>query len=109
MGEAVQLFFQVTQHSRDKKIMRSLIGILNCGEIYIKGEAFDFRVSKFNDIIKIIIPFFQKYKIQGVKALDFADWCRAAELMKNKEHLTAKGLSRIKKIKAGMNRGRKFN
>ena len=34
-----------------------------------------------------------------------SDWCKVAELMKNKQHLTAEGLKQIKKIKAGMNRG----
>ena len=54
----------------------------------------------------IIIPFFDKYPIIGMKALDFADWCKTAELMKNKAHLTPQGLEEIKKIKQGMNKGR---
>jgi hypothetical protein len=38
--------------------------------------------------------------------LDYLDWCKVAELMKNKAHLTEEGLSKIRKIKAGMNKGR---
>jgi hypothetical protein len=38
--------------------------------------------------------------------LDYLDWCKVAELMKNKAHLTWEGLSKIRKIKAGMNKGR---
>ena len=56
-----------------------------------------------------IIPFFKKYQIHGVKAKDFSDFCRAASLMKDKKHLTVEGLEQIRKIKAGMNRGRKLN
>ena len=41
----------------------------------------------------------------GVKSNNFADWCEVAELMKNKAHLTAEDLNKIKKIKAGMNTG----
>ena len=48
-----------------------------------------YRVTKFDDIVNKIIPFFKKYLILGVKALDFADFCKAAELMKNKAHLGA--------------------
>ena len=44
-----------------------------------------------------------------MKALDFADFCRAAELMKEKKHLTKEGLEEIRQIKAGMNQGRKLN
>lgn len=43
----------------------------------------------------------------GVKALDFADWCQVAELIKNKAHLTSKGLEEIKEINEGINLRRK--
>ena len=54
-----------------------------------------------------IIPFFKKHHVHGVKIKDFYDFCEVAELMKNKSHLTASGLEQIKKIKTGMNTGRK--
>ena len=80
----VELVFQITQHKRDEKLLKLLIKYFDCGNIYKIGDAFDFRVSKFNDIIKIIIPFFQKYKIQGVKALDFVDFCKVAVMVEQK-------------------------
>jgi hypothetical protein len=43
-----------------------------------------------------------------VKVKDFDDWCQVAELMKEKQHLNLEGLNRIKIIKSGMNRGRKW-
>ena len=107
VGFKVQLVFQLTQHSRDEKLMRSLIELLKCGKIYRRGEAFDFKVSKLSDILNKIIPFFKKYPIFGVKALDFADFCKVAELMKDKMHLTQEGLDKIRQIKAGMNTKRK--
>ena len=55
-----------------------------------------------------VIPFFSKYKIQGVKYLDYLDFVKVAELMKNKAHTTAEGVDIIWKIKANMNKGRKF-
>ena len=78
----------------------------DCGKIYKNRDAFDFRVTKFDDITEKIIPFFSKHPIRGVKAKDFADWCKVAELMKENKHLTTAGLKQIKKIKAGMNTGR---
>jgi hypothetical protein len=36
-------------------------------------KAVTFTVRKFNDINFIIIPFFNEYKIQGVKYKDFND------------------------------------
>jgi hypothetical protein len=56
-----------------------------------------------------IIPFLNLYKIIGVKNQDYLDWCTVAELVKNKEHLTSKGLNKIKKIKERMNTKRVWN
>lgn len=53
-----------------------------------------------------LLPFFQKYPIQGVKLQDYFDFVSVIELMKNKVHLTEEGLDHIRKIKSGMNRGR---
>ena len=44
-----------------------------------------------------------KNPLIGIKALDFADWFKVAELIKNKAHLTPKGLEEIREIKKGMN------
>ena len=109
VGFQVTLVFVIGQHKRDEKLLKLLIEYFDCGNIYKNGDAFDFRVSKFNDIIKIIIPFFLQYPIHGVKALDFKDFCLVAEMMKEKKHLTQEGLELIRKIKAGMNRGRKLD
>ena len=108
IGFQVQLEFQLTQHVRDEQLMRSLIKYLDCGNIYKKEQVFYFRVRKFQDIVNKIIPFFKNYPIVGVKALDFAYFCRVTEMMKNKAHLTQEGLKEIKNIKAGMNKGSKI-
>jgi len=68
---------------------------------------FEYRVTKFFDIENKIIPLLKKYSILGVKSKDFEDWCKAAELIKTKKHLTKDGLDQICQIKAGINRGRK--
>ena len=105
-GEAVRLVFQLTQHVRDEQLMRSFIDYFNCGNICKSRESFVYRVEKFSDIQNKIIPFFNKYQIQGVKHQDYLDFCRATELIENKAHLTKEGLSEIKEIKTGMNKGR---
>ena len=101
LGFQVFLEFQITQHMRDEQLLRSLIKFLNCGYLSKKRKTFEFRVTKFHDITEKVIPFFQKYSIKGVKAKDFDDWCKVAELMKEKKHLKKKVLDQIRKIKAG--------
>ena len=108
LGSRVQLVFKITQHSRDELLMKNLVSYFNCGKLYKFRETIDFRVSKFEDFTNIILPFFIKYPIVGVKALEFVDFCKVADLMKNgKAHLTAEGVEQIGKIKDGMNKGRK--
>lgn len=87
--------------------MKSIIKYFECGNLLKKRETVHFTITKFTDLTQKIIPFFKKYSVLGVKSKDFADWCQAADLIKNKAHLTAEGLDQIRKIKAGMNKGRK--
>ena len=110
VGYAVSLVFVLTQHEREEYLLFAIKEYLNCGWVrkYKQRDALDLIVSKFDDIIKKIIPFFQKHKIRGVKAQDFCDWCEAALIIEAKKHLTIEGLELIRKIKAGMNKGRKI-
>ena len=112
LGISVQLIFQITQHNRDQDLMNSLISYFDCGYIKTKNKSqftwLDFTVTKFSDINEKIIPFFNKYEISGVKLEYFKYWCKAAELIKNKAHLTISGLEKIRKIKAIMNKERRF-
>ena len=107
VGFQVLLVFKLTQHTRDEELIKSLIEYLECGNIYRDRNAFDFKVTKLDYIENKIIPLFKQHPIKGVKALDFADWCKVAELMQEKKHLTTAGLEQIRQIKAGMNIGRK--
>ena len=91
--------------------MESLVSYLGCGRIKkvsTRPNEVNFVVTKFSDILVKIIPFFKTFHILGVKRLDYLDWCKVAELMQNKDHLTTVGLDQIRQIKAGMNTGRKF-
>ena len=110
-GYQVKLVFEISQHILDEIIMKSLVEFLKCGIIFKNREVISFRVTKFHDITEKIIPLFrqEKYPIHGVKALDFADFCKVAKLMKDQKHLTKQGLEQIKKIKAVMNTGRKWS
>lgn len=108
LGEAVKVTFTITQHIRDEQLMLSLIKYLDCGFVTERSreEAVDFKVIKLSDISDKIIPFFEKYHIQGVKSNDYKDYCKVVDLMIQKKHLTADGLGLIRQIKAGLNRRR---
>ena len=82
------------------------MNISTAGFFFKDRNGFYYRVSKLSDICDKIIPFFNKYQIQGVKLMDYRDWCKVSELMKNKAHRTEQGLQEIRKIKVGINKGR---
>lgn len=109
LKEKVSLSFIITQHIKDELLMRSIIDYLGCGNIQVGDHAVYFRVDKFLDINEKIIPFFDKYPLLGIKSLDYLDWCKAVELINNKDHLTKEGLEQLRILKTGMNRGRTPN
>jgi hypothetical protein len=103
----IELIFQINQHVRDKELMACIAEYLECGKIYKHSlNAVVYRVSKTSDLTEKVIPFFIKYPILGIKALDFKDFCSLAELINNKAHYTEEGLNKIISIKANMNTGR---
>lgn len=65
------------------------------------------KVEKFKLILEQIIPFFIKNSLQSSKLLNFTDFCKGCALIKEKAHLTEKGIITLKTIKSGMNTGRK--
>jgi len=110
LGEVVQLVFLITQHSRDRELMESLISYFGCGRYVTRNnkDFGEFIVTKCSYLTGKVIPLFNKHPILGVKSLDFADFCEAAELMKQGAHLTREGLEKIRLIKARMNKKRRI-
>jgi len=82
---------------KDRTLMESFISLLNCGRYVTRSKNHygDFLVQNFPDNRDKIIPLFQKYGIKGTKAKDFADFCKAAEIIEAKGHLTQEGLNKI--------------
>ncbi len=105
VGYQVAVRFTIIQHYRDTLLITSLINHFGCGVVRVdpKNPMVTFTVSGFDEIINIIIPYFDKYAIQGSKLADYLDFRKVAFLMKDKIHLTASGLDEILKIKAKMN------
>lgn len=108
-GYNIQLVYNLTQHSRDRELIESLVDYLGCGRAFIYKDAIKFEVTKFADLAEKILPLFQKYPLHGVKLYDYCDFAYTIEMMKNKGHLTEEGLDLIKKIKLNMYKERIYN
>ena len=104
LGLAVQLVFKITQHSRDKELLKGIAKYFSCGRIEKRNkEACDFTVNSLKDLHDKIVPFFMEFPLQGSKLLNFQDFNKIIKIMKVKGHLTEKGIQEIKNIKATMN------
>ena len=83
---------------------------MDAGIVNIHSEnAYVFKITKLVDLTTKIIPLFEKYSIQGVKNLDFLDFCEVAKIMSEGRHLTSEGLDLIVTIKNKMNMKRKID
>jgi hypothetical protein len=106
----VYLRFRLTQHARDIQLMELIIKYLNAGRLEkdLRKPLVYLVIGNMSDLIQIIIPFFNKYPILGIKNLDYQDWCKIANLITSGAHLTKEGFEEIRQIESGMNRGRKI-
>lgn len=84
--------------------------MLNSKNQYVSksNNTVSLAITKISELIEVIIPFFDKYPILGLKSLDFIDFKKVAIMIVNKEHLTIEGLNRILEIKLNMNQHRKW-
>lgn len=85
IGSQVQLRFTLAQHSRDTLLFGNIQKYLGCGSLFTVSErsVVYFIVTKFSDIMNIIIHLFDKHIFHGNKRLDYADFCKVALLIKD--------------------------
>jgi hypothetical protein len=96
---------------RDEILFNSIKKVLGCGNIikYSTKNIIVLKISNFKNTYYKMIPLFYKYNIKGIKFNDFQDFCKVAELINKKDHLTKEGLEKIRKIKFNMNRNRIYS
>lgn len=101
------LRFVISQDKRDKELMTNIINYLSCGRLVEYDNMADIHVESSKENLKFIIPFFIENSILGVKALDFLDWVKIANILKSKGFILSKSEAQeIIRIKNGMNKGR---
>lgn len=108
-GYQIIMTFSISQHVRDERLITKIMDYLECGSIEkvsARPTYVTMVVYKFTSIKDKIIPFFCRYPLQGVKSMDFKDFCKISNIMITKEHLTLEGVKKIKSLKSGMNSSR---
>lgn len=105
LGEKVSIEINISQHEKSLLALNHLAEFLGCGSVKQYGQtAYRWRVSNIKDVNRLITTFKEKeVQILGAKALDFADFCKAVEIINSKAHLTRVGLETIRTLSNGMN------
>lgn len=101
----IRLYFQISLHKKDEKVLEMMIKELRVGKIYknkSRLDACELQVSSLKEM-KPIIDYFDGRSLISKKLADYLLFKEAYLLMINKEHLTKEGLNTLVSLKASSN------
>ena len=105
--------FAVTQGESSLPMLQELKKFFRIGNVYIntrhdnhKENLYRYVVRKREDLLQIIIPFFEQYSLRTVKRKNFKMFAKGVRKVARKEHLTKKGLIEIAEMVQKMNHKR---
>lgn len=109
-GYQVAHEFAVVQGARSLQSLRELKNFFGVGGIYInrrhdnhKEDLFRYSVTRRQDLLNVIIPFFEEYKLHTAKRRDFQLFATCIRLMNLGKHLTSEGVIKIALLAEKMN------
>ena len=102
--------FAVAQGAKSVECLQMLRTFFGVGGIYInrrfdnhKEHLYRYSVTKRVDLLRVIIPFFQRNRLRTAKQSDFAKFAECMQVIETNAHLAASGLLRIVEIAQTMN------
>ena len=111
VGFGIQVHFYIKMQEDDKPLLEKVKNTLGCGAVYFQKEVrtnhcqcYRYTVNSHRDILDVIIPFFLENKLQSTTKLrSFKIFCKVAQLIQRREHLTESGIQKIRVLKTQMN------
>lgn len=106
--------FHVSQRVSSKDVLEGLIGFFGCGYLKEnhsankKDKTFVYVVRNRQDLLKTIIPFFNKYSLKTEKQKDFILFAKVVEMMQAGEHRNPAGIKKILQLAYQMNQGGRY-
>jgi hypothetical protein len=71
-------------------------------------DGMKYQLSSYKDIDRVLIPFLEEFPLLTSKYLNYLDFQKAIEILKNGEHLTREGIEKLKELAQKMNTNRSF-
>lgn len=110
----IDLRFFISQAIGNRELLKLVQKYFKVGSVYQKSSArngklpaYVFEVTKRDDIYNVIIPFFKKHSLLGIKAKSFQTFCEIAQKLEGRfdtRKLTPEELTTIRTMKLGMNK-----
>lgn len=102
--------FSLHLHIKDLELIKSIKYFFNVGVLTVNkaNNKVHYTVNSVEDIVKVVIPYFDKYPLESKKYIDYMLFKSAVLLVKEKKHHIDKGLCFAKEvinIQASLNRG----
>lgn len=109
VGVETRPSFSVALNQRDLNLLKDLQMFFHCGAIrYSKADrTYKYEVRSVADLVKKILPHFEKYPLAGSKSQDFEKFAEIVRLVHAKHHLNGEILKKIIEIAYSMNMGGK--
>ena len=110
-GYQVSHEFVVTQGASSVRCLYELREFFGAGEVYVnrrydnhRDHLYRYSVTKRQDLLERIIPFFEEYQLRSAKRLDFEKFAACVRRIAAGRHRTRAGLADIVEIMQTMNR-----
>lgn len=109
-GYQISHHFAVSQGERSLAALEKVKNFFGVGKIYInrrhdnhKEDMYNYKVTNRNDLLHVIIPFFEQYSLYTAKQNDFSLFAQCVRLMQQNHHLILDGMIEIAKLTQAMN------
>lgn len=106
--------FVITQGKKSLPALEIFLNYFQCGKIFVnkrydnhKEHLYKYCIRSTNDLLERVIPFFEKHQLKTYKQNDFMIFSKIMKMIKEKKHLTNKGIVKIAKLIEQMNRKKK--
>lgn len=105
VGVETRPSFSVSQSEGNLELLKRLRAFFRCGGIrYSRGDrTYKYEVRSVEDLVKRVLPHFQRYPLQGDKAQDFRKFARICTMVHANLHLNRDRLQEIIELAYTMN------
>ena len=105
LGYVITFSFEIGLHNIDLNLLKQIQAYFQVGGIYKhSNNMMRYKVSSFQNIIKVIIPHFLKYPLITQKRVDFEIFKNIINIINNGP-LSLEDLQKIVNLKASLNTG----